>query len=108
MHSPVSIRQCVYATHAQLTAALRTPLKCTVLPLSLQAKEIRESYNAFRGNKDQSITEIHEFVKRIPGLTQTYKSLNQHINVAELIKQTTDGVAFRKQWQTERSVLEGQ
>jgi Sec1 family len=105
MHSPLLLRQCLCALRTQLSVFYVMFTLCCYQ--HLQAKEIRESYNAFRGNKDQSITEIHEFVKRIPGLTQTYKSLNQHINVAELIKQTTDGVAFRKQWQTERSVLEG-
>lgn len=32
---------------------------------TMQAKHIRESYNRFRGNRDQSITEIHEFVKKV-------------------------------------------
>ena len=73
-----------------------------------QAKSIRESYASFRQNKDASITEIHQFVKQIPGLTQNYKSLNQHINLAELVKKTTDGLAFRQRWQTERAMLEGE
>jgi hypothetical protein len=46
-------------------------------------------------------------VKRIPGLTKVYKSLNQHINLTELIKKTTDSPGFRRRWQTERSLLEG-
>lgn len=30
-----------------------------------------------RDNKDASISEIHDFVKKIPQLTKDYKSLNQ-------------------------------
>ena len=59
-------------------------------------------------NKDASISEIHGFVKKIPQLTQEYKSLNRHINIAELVKQTTDSVEFREQWQGERGMLEGE
>jgi hypothetical protein len=29
-------------------------------------------------------------VKKIPKLTMEYKSLNQHINIAEMLKQRTD------------------
>mmetsp|Transcript_9937 Transcript_9937/g.20250 ORF Transcript_9937/g.20250 Transcript_9937/m.20250 type:complete len:462 (+) Transcript_9937:667-2052(+) len=76
--------------------------------LQNQAKSIRESYASFCQNKDASITEIHQFVKQIPGLTQNYKSLNQHINLAELVKKTTDSLAFRQRWQTERAMLEGE
>ncbi len=47
-------------------------------------------------------------MKQIPGLTQNYKSLNLHINIARLIKKRTDGTSFRQRWQTERSMLEGE
>jgi len=73
-----------------------------------QAKSIREAYASFRQNKDASITEIHQFVKQIPGLTQNYKCLNQHINIAEHIKKTTNSTEFRQRWQTERAMLEGE
>jgi hypothetical protein len=76
--------------------------------LQERAKEIRESYNTFRGKRDQSINQIHDFVKKIPGLTQGYKSLNQHINIAEVVKRHTDSTSFRHRWQTERSMLEGE
>ena len=76
--------------------------------LQERAIKIRKSYANFRDNKDASITEIHDFVKKIPALTKEYKSLNEHINIAELIKQTTDGREFREQWQSERGVLEGE
>ena len=72
------------------------------------AKAIRESYATFRANKDLSITEIHSFVKQIPGLNQNYKSLNLHINLAELIKKRTDSAKFRKRWTIEREMLEGE
>lgn len=76
--------------------------------LGQKAKEIRGSYDTFRSNKDATINEIHDFVKQIPGLTQIYKSLNQHINITEEIKRTTDGSAFRQRWNTERALLEGE
>ena len=40
-----------------------------------------------KDNKEASISEIHEFVKKIPALTQAHKVLDQHINIAEQIKQ---------------------
>lgn len=75
--------------------------------LGAKAKAIRGSYDEFRANKDASITEIHDFVKRIPGLTSTYKSLQTHINVTEIVKKTTDSHEFRGRWNLERSMLEG-
>lgn len=47
-------------------------------------------------------------MKKIPNLTKEYKSLNQHINIAELVKRTTDSREFREQWQAERGLLEGE
>eukprot|EP01038_Epipyxis_sp_PR26KG_P009327 gene9327-12565_t len=76
--------------------------------LQERAIQIRERYAAFRDNKDASISEIHDFVKKIPKLTTDFKSLNQHINIAELIKQKTDSREFRDQWQGERGMLEGE
>lgn len=69
---------------------------------------IRKRYSDFRDNKDASISEIHGFVKKIPELTKEYKSLHQHINIAELLKKTTDSAKFRQNWQTERGILEGE
>lgn len=34
--------------------------------------------------------------------------MNQHINIAELLKTTTDGRDFRELWQGERGMLEGE
>lgn len=73
-----------------------------------KAIHIRERYAAFKGNKDASLAEIHEFVKKIPKLTRDFKSLNQHIHIAELLKSKTDSRAFRDQWQGERAMLEGE
>eukprot|EP00904_Undaria_pinnatifida_P008208 jgi/Undpi1/4517/HiC_scaffold_18.g07871.m1 len=72
-----------------------------------KAKHIRESYNRFRANRDQSITEIHEFVKKIPGLKEDYRSLNLHINIAGLVVEGSGSPEFRRRWQTERALLEG-
>jgi hypothetical protein len=75
--------------------------------LGQKAKIIRGQYDQFRANKDASITEIHDFVKTIPGLKENYHSLNQHINVTEELKRTTDSAAFRQRWNSERAMLEG-
>lgn len=75
--------------------------------LAEQARDIRERYDEFRKNKDQSISEIREFVKRIPGLKENYKSLQQHINITEFIKSITADKSFVDLWMTERSMLEG-
>jgi hypothetical protein len=40
--------------------------------------------------------------------TQNLRSLTNHIHLAELIKATTEQVSFREQWQTERSMIEGE
>lgn len=45
---------------------------------------------------------------QIPGLKEDYKSLNLHINIAELIMEGSGAPDFRKRWQTERAVLEGE
>ena len=73
-----------------------------------KAIAIKQKYATFRDNKDASIAEIHDFVKRLPSLTKEYKALYQHINIAELLKKTTDSPAFREQWQGERGMLEGE
>ncbi|CAN0556660.1 unnamed protein product, partial [Laminaria digitata] len=39
-----------------------------------QAKHIRESYNRFRANRDQSITEIHEFVKKVSSIPSRHRA----------------------------------
>jgi hypothetical protein len=73
-----------------------------------KAIHIRERYAAFKGNKDASLAEIHEFVKKIPKLTKDFKSLNQHIHIAEHLKKQTDSREFRERWQSERAMLEGE
>ena len=40
--------------------------------------------------------------------TQSLRSLTNHIHLAELIKATTEDVAFRDQWNTERAMIEGE
>lgn len=34
--------------------------------------------------------------------------MNQHINIVEEVKRSTDSAAFRSRWQTERAILEGE
>lgn len=76
--------------------------------LQEKAIVIREKYTTFKQNKDASLSQIHDFVKKIPKLTKDFKALNQHINIAELLKQRTDSREFREQWHGERSMLEGE
>ena len=76
--------------------------------LQERAKGIKEMYSSFRDNKNASVSEIHGFIKQIPGLKQRYKSLEQHINIAQLVKRTTDGAAFRERWQVERGLVESE
>lgn len=45
--------------------------------------------------------------KKMPQLKQKYKSLQLHVNIAALVKQTSDSREFRDSWQLERSLLEG-
>ena len=73
-----------------------------------KAIHIREKYAAFKSNKDASLAEIHDFVKKIPKLTIDFKSLNQHIHIAEHLKRQTDSREFREKWQAERAMLEGE
>lgn len=73
-----------------------------------KAIHIRERYAAFKENKDASLAEIHAFVKKIPKLTNDFKSLNQHIHIAELLKNRTVSRDFRALWQGERGILEGE
>lgn len=69
---------------------------------------IRKTYSTFRENKDATLQEIAEFVKKIPGITREYKLLHQHINLAEVLKRTTDSREFRDYWQIERGILESE
>lgn len=73
-----------------------------------KAINIKERYSSFRENKDASISEIHDFVKKIPTLTKEFKQVQKHINIAEVIKLTTDSREFRDLWQCERGLLEGE
>jgi hypothetical protein len=70
--------------------------------------QVKTSYSSFREKKDASIVEIHDFVKKIPNLTREYKMLTQHINIAQIVRQVTDGKDFRELWQTERGIVEGE
>ena len=76
--------------------------------LQEKAIHIRERYTNFKDNKDAPLTVIHDFVKKLPKLQKDFKSLNQHINIAEVLKTRTDSKAFRDQWQGERGMLEGE
>jgi hypothetical protein len=76
--------------------------------LKEKAKDIQEQYATFRGNKKgMELTDMKAFVRKIPELQKTYKSLTNHIAVVELIKTRTSTPEFNELWQTERTMLEG-
>jgi vacuolar protein sorting-associated protein 33A len=77
--------------------------------LQNQAKALQESHANFT-NKQQrkDLHQIHQFVKQIPVFTQNLRTLTNHIHLAEAIQAYTQAPAFREQWQTERSLLEGE
>jgi len=77
--------------------------------LQNQAKALQESHANFT-NKQQrkDLNQIHQFVKQIPMFTQNLRTLTNHIHLAESIQAFTQAPTFREQWQTERSLLEGE
>lgn len=40
-------------------------------------------------------------------MKEDYKSLNLHINIAELVMEGSGSADFRRRWQAERAMLEG-
>jgi len=77
--------------------------------LQNQAVALKESHANFTSRETKKdLNEIHQFVKQIPIFTQSLRSLTNHIHLAELIKATTEDVAFREQWNTERAMIEGE
>jgi len=77
--------------------------------LQNQAKALQESHANFTNKeKKKDLTEIHQFVKNIPIFTKNLRSLTNHIHLAELVKALTEESGFREQWQTERSIVEGE
>ena len=77
--------------------------------LQNQVIAMRQSHADFTTHgKKKDLSEIHQFVKQIPTLTQNLRSLTNHINLAELVKKNTQDVVFRERWGTERNILEGE
>ncbi|VEU39407.1 unnamed protein product [Pseudo-nitzschia multistriata] len=77
--------------------------------LQNQAVALKESHANFTSRETKKdLNEIHTFVKQIPIFTQSLRSLTNHIHLAELIKATTEDVAFRDQWNSERAMIEGE
>jgi len=75
--------------------------------LQNQAKALKESHTNF-SDKNKDLTELHQFVKQIPIFTQSLKSLENHIHLAELVKKTSERSEFRQRWQTERAMVESE
>jgi len=66
-------------------------------------KQIREQVN-----KSSEVSQLKQFVKQIPQMQETMKSLSNHINITQRLSRTTMGRAFRSRWHAERSILEGE
>lgn len=76
--------------------------------LQNQAKAMQATQNDFKETgKHKELSELHKFVKQLPGFKQKFQSLSTHIYLAELVKGTSEDAAFRERWQMERTMLEG-
>ncbi len=81
-------------------------------PLGTELQEgiirIKDVQDRFRKRNDASIQEMHDFVKKLPALQKEFRSLSQHVNIAEITRSTSDSLSFREHWQLERAALEGE
>jgi hypothetical protein len=76
--------------------------------LQNQAKAMQATQNDFKETgKHKELSELHKFVKQLPGFKQKFQSLSTHIYLAELIKYTSEEAIFRERWRMERTMLEG-
>jgi vacuolar protein sorting-associated protein 33A len=76
--------------------------------LQNQAKAMQATQNDFKETgKHKELSELHKFVKQLPGFKQKFQSLSTHIYLAELVKYTSEESTFRERWQMERTMLEG-
>ena len=76
--------------------------------LQNQAKAMQATQNDFKETgKHKELSELHKFVKQLPGFKQKFQSLSTHIYLAELVKYTSEAATFRERWQMERTMLEG-
>lgn len=76
--------------------------------LQNQAKAMQATQNDFKETgKHKELSELHKFVKLLPGFKQKFQSLSTHIYLAELIKHTSEESTFRERWRMERTMLEG-
>lgn len=76
--------------------------------LQNQAKAMQATQNDFKETgKHKELSELHKFVKQLPGFKQKFQSLSTHIHLAELVKYTSEDATFRERWQMERTMLEG-
>ena len=76
--------------------------------LQNQAKAMRDTRMEFKETgKRRELSELQKFVKQVPGFNQNVRSLENHVNLAELVKRTSEEATFRERWQMERTMLEG-
>lgn len=81
---------------------------CCTAPIRLTHSSARHHLIRFDLISREPVILSHLISSQIPGLKEDYKSLNLHINIAGLIMEGSGAPGFRKRWQTERAMLEGE
>jgi hypothetical protein len=74
--------------------------------LNERARALKEEREQLDGSREVSV--VHSYVKRLPQLQRSIKSLSNHINLAQRISVVTMDKAFRSRWHAERAIIEGE
>ncbi len=70
------------------------------------SKELQSLYDRGR-DRNKSIQEMKEFVKKLPQIKEKHESLSTHLRASEQIIQTKKGKDFQRQLNTEWTLLDG-
>ncbi|XP_046840595.1 vacuolar protein sorting-associated protein 33A-like [Xenia sp. Carnegie-2017] len=90
----------------QLFAEIRDVNFLAVGPvLSRKAKQISLAFEEHRGAK--TVSEMKQFVSKLPNIQAEKHSLANHTSIAELIKEHTDTEAFRENLQIQHEFISG-
>ena len=76
--------------------------------LQNQARQLEKTKKDFsETGRDKPLPELQRFVRQLPNLQQTTRSLTNHVNLAELVKKSSEQQVFRERWHMERAMIEG-
>lgn len=76
--------------------------------LQNQARQLEKTKKDFsETGRDKPLPELQKFVRQLPNLQQTTRSLTNHVNLAELVKKSSEQRTFRERWHMERAMIEG-